>query len=154
MMTDPVFGNLEYEYGWNGTVEIDCFGKMEEIDLTVCGEEDTPITEQQRSSYKAFMAAWNGIRDDVAEEIGEYYISLREELGYDEEYNSCYPPIDHPSDVLGMISLDQMVIPDDGIYDGRSVCLAFSCSWDDENGMGIRFLNEKIDETGYQDIVF
>ena len=36
-MTDPVFGNLEYEYGWNGTVEIDCFGKMEEIDLTVCG---------------------------------------------------------------------------------------------------------------------
>jgi len=34
-----------------------------------------------------------------------YYISLRKELGYDEEYNSCYPPIDHPSDVLGMISL-------------------------------------------------
>jgi hypothetical protein len=68
MMTDPVFGNLEYEYGWNGTVEIDCFGKMEEI--------------------------------------GKYYISLRKELGYD------------------------------------------------ENGMGIRFLNEKIDETGYQDIMF
>jgi hypothetical protein len=83
MMTDPVFGNLEYEYGWNGTVEIDCFGKMEEIDLTVCGEEDTPVTELQRNSYKAFMAAW-----------------------------------------------------------------------DDENGMGIRFLNEKIDEIGYQDIVF
>ena len=115
-MTDTVFGNLEYEYGWNGTVEIDCFGKMEEI--------------------------------------GKYYISLRKELGYDEEYNSCYPPIVHPSDVLGMISLDQMVIPEDGIYDGRSVCLAFSCSWDDENGVGIRFLNEKIDETGYQDIVF
>ena len=115
-MTDPVFGNLEYEYGWNGTVEIDCFGKMEEIDLTVCGEEDTPVTELQRNSYKAFMAAWDGIKDGVAEEIGKYYISLRKELGYDEEYNSCYPP--------------------------------------DENGMGIRFLNEKIDETGYQDIVF
>ena len=43
-MRDPVFGNLEYEYGWNGTVKIDCFGKMEEIDLTVCGEEDTPVT--------------------------------------------------------------------------------------------------------------
>ena len=143
-MTDPVFGNLEYEYGWNGTVEIDCFGKMEEIDLT----------EQQRSSYKAFMAAWSSIMDDVALAIAKYYISLRKELGYDQEYNSCYPPIDHPSDVLGMISLDQMVIPDDGIYDGRCVCLAFSCSWDDENGLGIRFLDEKIDEIGYQDIVF
>ena len=105
MMTDPVFGNLEYEYGWNGTVEIDCFGKMEEIDLNICGEEDTPVTELQRNSYKAFMAAWDSVKDGVAEEIGKYYISLRKELGYDEEYNSCYPPIDHPSDVLGMISL-------------------------------------------------
>ena len=153
-MTDPVFGNLEYEYGWNGTVEVNCFGKMEEIDLTVYGEEDTPVTEQQRGSDRAFMAAWDDIMDDVAEAIGKYYISLRKELGYDREYNISYPPVEHPSDVLEMISLDQMVIPDDGIYDGRCVCLAFSCLWDDENGTGIRFLNEKIDEIGYQDIVF
>ena len=154
-MKDPIFGNLEYEYGWNGTVEeIDCFGKLEEINLTVYGEEDAPVTEQQRSSFLTFMAAWDSIMDDVAEAIWKYYINLREELGYDRERNICYPPVEQPSDILGMISLDLMVIPDDGIYEGRCVCLAFSCSWDDENGMGIRFLNEKIDEIGYQDIVF
>ena len=46
-MKDPVFGNLEYEYGWNGTVEFNCFGRREEIALTVSGEEDDPITDYQ-----------------------------------------------------------------------------------------------------------
>ena len=154
MMTDPVFRNLEYEYGWNGTIEFNCFGRTEEVSLTISGEEDTPVTDHQRDSFKAFLETWDKIMDDVAEAIGKYYISLREELGYDREYNICYPPVELPSDVLGMISLDQMVIPDDGIYDGRCVCFAFSCSWDDENGIGIRFLNEMIDEIGYQDIAF
>ena len=47
-----------------------------------------------------------------------------------------------------------MVIPEDGIFDGRCACLAFSCSWDEENGLGIRFVNEEIDEIGYQDVAF
>ena len=54
-MNDPVFGNLEYEYGWNGTVEFNCFGRMEEIALTVSGEEDDPITDYQHNSFRAFM---------------------------------------------------------------------------------------------------
>lgn len=153
-MTDPVFGNLEYEYGWNGTVEFNCFGRTEEIGVTVSGAEDDPITELQRDSFKAFLKSWDGIMDDVTEAIGEYYLDLRKELGYDKEYHISYPPIEQAADVLEMISLDQIVIPEDGIYKSRCVCLAFSCTWDDENGVGIRFLDEKIDEIGYQDIVF
>ena len=63
-MKDPVFGNLEYEYGWNGTVEFNCFGRMEEIALTVSGEEDDPITDYQYNSFKAFMETfWQNGRD-------------------------------------------------------------------------------------------
>ena len=130
-MNDPVFGNMEYEYGWNGTVEFNCFGRMEEIALTVSGEEDDPITDYQHNSFRAFMETWER-----------------------QEYNADYPPLDHTESILKMISLDMMVIPEDGIFDGRCVCLAFSCSWDEENGLGIRFVNEEIDEIGYQDVAF
>ena len=153
-MTDPIFGNMEYEYGWNGTVKIDCFGRTEEIALALSGEEDSPITEYQYSSFKAFMDAWEQIMDHTADAIREYYISLREELGYDKEDNAGYPPLDKTSEVLKLISLDMMVIPEEGIFDGRCVCLAFSCSWDEENGLGIRFINEAVDEIGFQDLAF
>ena len=153
-MKDPVFGNLEYEYGWNGTVEFNCFGRMEEIALTVSGEEDDPITEYQHNSFRAFMETWEQIMSDTAEAIKKYYLGLRQELGYDQECNADYPPLDHTESILEMISLDMMVIPEDGIFDGRCVCLAFSCSWDEENGLGIRFVNEEIDEIGYQDVAF
>ena len=43
---------------------------------------------------------------------------------------------------------------EEGIYDGRCVGLAFSCSWDDENGCGVLLINEHVKEIGYQDIVF
>ena len=79
-MKDPVFGNLEYEYGWNGTVEFNCFGRMEEIALTVSGEEDDPITEYQYNSFKAFMETWERIMGDTVEAIKEYYLGLRKEL--------------------------------------------------------------------------
>lgn len=100
------------------------------------------------------MKTWERIMSDTAEAIKEYYLGLRKELGYDQEYNADYPPLDHTESILKMISLDMMVIPEDGIFDGRCVCLAFSCSWDEENGFGIRFVNEEIDEIGYQDIAF
>ena len=153
-MRDPVFGDLNYEYGWNGTVEIDCFGQREVIGLTVQGEEDDPITDEQRGAFKAFMNAWDGIMDDVAEGIFNYYLGLREELGYSEEYSEEYPPVHQVSDILEMISFDLLVIPQDGIFDGMCVCLAFSCSWDDENGIGVRLVDEKIEEIGYQDVAF
>ena len=100
------------------------------------------------------METWERIMSDTAEAIKEYYLDLRKELGYDQEYNADYPPLDNTESILQMISLDMMVIPEDGIFDGRCVCLAFSCSWDEENGLGIRFVNEEIDEIGYQDIAF
>ena len=104
-MKDPVFGNLEYEYGWNGTVEFNCFGRREEIALTVSGEEDDPITEYQYNSFRAFMEMWERIMGDTVEAIKEYYLGLRKELGYDQEYNADYPPLDNTDSVLKMISL-------------------------------------------------
>ncbi|WP_391509674.1 DUF6985 domain-containing protein, partial [Bacillus paramycoides] len=35
---------------------------------------------------------------------------------------------------------------------GRDVGVSFDCSWDEENGLGIRLINERADEVGYQDV--
>ncbi|HDR7642758.1 DUF6985 domain-containing protein [Bacillus wiedmannii] len=35
---------------------------------------------------------------------------------------------------------------------GYDVGVSFDCSWDEENGLGIRLINERVDEVGYQDV--
>ncbi|HDR4697011.1 DUF2004 domain-containing protein [Bacillus cereus] len=37
---------------------------------------------------------------------------------------------------------------------GYDVGITFNCTWDIENGVGVRLLNEKVMEVGYQDIIF
>ncbi len=30
-MRDQTFGELNYEFGWNGTIQLDCFGEKENM---------------------------------------------------------------------------------------------------------------------------
>lgn len=43
-------------------------------------------------------------------------------------------------------------VPYAEIYGGRSIGLSFDCSWDEENGLGIRLNNEEVIDVGFQDI--
>lgn len=74
------------------------------------------------------------------------------ELGYDIELNENYPLIETPDQILEMITLDGIVVPYADIFEGRDIGMTFNCSWDTENGLGLRLLNEKIIEVGYQDV--
>lgn len=38
------------------------------------------------------------------------------------------------------------------IYEERDIGITFDCTWDIENGLGIRLLNERVTEVGYQDV--
>ncbi len=76
-------------------------------------------------------------------ELYKYYIHLRWELGYDDDSHPDFPKIENADDIVKMVQIDALVIPVPGVYKVRCVNLALSCSWDKENGVGIRFLNKK-----------
>lgn len=79
---------------------------------------------------------------------------MRNKLGYDDNNDENYPAISNIEDIKNRITLDSIVVPLSGIYEDRSVALAFHCEWDTENGLGIILVNEKIYDIGYQDIAF
>jgi len=153
-MFNDVFGELYYEYDWIGKTSLDWYGESIEVDLIVSGEEDEEIDALQCESYTSFMNEWNTIKDSLLERVLLYYQNLRRELGYDIEENQSYPEITTTEEIKKRITLDAVVIPLSGIYEGRSAALAFHCDWDPENGLGILLINEKIAQIGYQEIVF
>lgn len=153
-MKDRVFGGLYYEYGWNGTVRLDWSGSEEEVDLVISGEEEDGISDYQRECFTAFMNAWPALQTEVTEQIFMYYRKLAEELGYGDGSHPDYPKLGQAAEITDHVHPDQISIFEEGIFEGRCVGLAFSCTWDDENGCGVLLIDECVKEIGYQDLVF
>ena len=153
-MEDKFFGELQYEYGWVGEMTINWYGEDVAVNLVISGEEDEEIDALQYDSYAKFMEKWSTIQTNLLDRILQYYQNLRRELGYDDDSNEAYPCISSTVEIKNRIGLDIISLPSSGVYNGRSIALAFHCDWDVENGLGILFVNEEISEIGFQDIAF
>ncbi|MCU6599261.1 DUF2004 domain-containing protein [Peribacillus frigoritolerans] len=151
-INDPIFGELEYEYGWAKDTTIHFFGKEKMISLMVDGEEDGKFDEEQYMAYQALMQKWEDLQLSLLQSILDYYKQKRHELGYDIGLNENYPLVETTNQILEMITLDGIVVPYADIFEGRDIGITFNCTWDIENGLGLRLLNEKIIEVGYQDV--
>ncbi|MDM5155457.1 DUF2004 domain-containing protein [Bacillus sp. DX1.1] len=151
-INDAVFGELEYDYAWSKDTTINFFGNEVEIALMVDGEEDGKFDKEQYESYASLMQNWEQLQQSFLQPILDYYKQKRHELGYDVAINENYPLIETTDQILEMISLDGIVVPYAGIFEGRGIGLTFDCSWDMENGLGLLLVNEKVTEVGYQDV--
>ena len=151
-INDVIFGELEYDYGWSRVNSIDFFGNATEIDLIIDGEEDGQFDEGQYTAYQSLMGNWNDLQLNLLNSILTYYNQKRQELGYDIELNENYPVVVTTIQILEMISLDGIVVPFGDIFEARHIGITFNCTWDTENGLGLRLLNEKVTEVGYQDV--
>ncbi len=88
----------------------------------------------------------------VADSILDYYNDRRDELGYSDEENPDYPEIDTAEEILDMVSLIGITVPDQDDYDDTAFSLVFDCTWDKENGVGVCFEGGEVEDVGFQDI--
>ena len=151
-MTDKIFGEIEFDYTWSRDEEIMFNDKKENIVLLIAGDEDGEFEEGQYEAYTSLKNKWDTIQKNILSAILEYYKTIREELGYDVEENADYPDIDDENELLKHITLVGIKVPYAELYGGRSIGLSFDCTWDEENGVGIRLSDEEVIEVGLQDI--
>lgn len=151
-INDPIFGELEYDFVWSKDISINFMGHEVGIMLIVKGDEDGIFEEEQYIAYSSLMKSWEKLQQEFLESVLAYYKKERTELGYDIEVNEKYPLVKTTNEILDMISLDGIVVPYAGIFEGRDIGITFNCTWDTENGLGIRLLNEKVTKVGYQEV--
>ena len=152
MIHDVVFGELEFDYIWFKYIPIHFSEKEQNIILMIAGDEDGEFEEGQYDAYKTLMDKWDSLSNTFLNPILDYYNEKREELGYHMEFNENYPAIESIEELLKHITLTGIKVPYAGIYGERSIGIGFDCSWDSENGLGLRLNNEQVVEVGYQDI--
>ena len=151
-INDPVFGELEYGQIWTKDTIIHFLGKEAEIALIIDGEEDGKFDEDQYTAYQSLMQNWEQLQYSFLQPIINYYQQKRHELGYDIEFNEHYPLVETTDHLLEMITLVGIIVQYADIYEGRDIGITFDCTWDIENGLGLRLLNEKVIGVGYQDV--
>ncbi|MEN1939251.1 DUF2004 domain-containing protein [Paenibacillus sp. 102] len=152
-INDSVFGKLEYDFIWSKDTTISFLGNEVEIALIVKGDESGQFDEEQYVAYTSLMQNWEHLQQSFLQPILEYYKQERHELGYDIEVNESYPLVETTDQILEMINLDGIIVPYVGIFEGRDIRITFKCTWDIENGLGLRLLDEQVTEVGYQDVV-
>ncbi|MDF4756151.1 DUF2004 domain-containing protein [Vibrio parahaemolyticus] len=151
-VNNSVFGEIEYNYAWAKCMPITFIGNVTEIDLMIDGEEDGEFSEKQYASYNSLIQNWGHLQQSILQPILDYYKQKRHELGYDVSYNENYPLIETIDQLLERIRLVGIYVPSARRFEGRYIGLTFDCTWDMENGVGIRLINEEVARVGYQDV--
>ena len=165
MMKNADFEKLNFDegFGYEGEISIDFFGKDVNVDLTV-NVEDEKIADIQYETYEKFKEKWNEFQRDVAERIIKYY-NEEEKGSYGpedkEEFDKWWPEINTIDELLNQIKLDGIIIPESFIMEdvagGRCIYLTFSKKWGndtEDNGIGVKIVNEEITEIGFKEIAF
>ncbi len=163
-MTDPVFGELRQEgnYGWWGKQTLDFGGNACSVDILIHRGRSDEITPEQQKAFECFMEKWPAMQEDLFEKIIEFYYE-NEYYNYgpedEEELAAWWPEIKTTEALLQAITLETIVVAWDWLQkDKRCIFLLFSRTWggedDDDNGIGVKYINEEIDKIGYKDMAF
>lgn len=159
-MTDSVFGELTYEYGWWGSTTLHFGGKPCEVGLLVRGEEDEPITNAQKEAYLHFLEKWPILEQPMLEELVRYY-NQEERFSYGpdpKEDAEWWPEIETPESMVQAVTPETIVVDDYLQKKGRLIYLLFGRVWGgedlDDNGVAVAFLNEEIEEISYKFIAY
>lgn len=162
-MTDQTFGELRQEgdYGWWGKQTLDFGGNMCPVEILIQRDEEE-ITQRQRAAFEGFIRKWPTLQENLIEALIKYY---NEYLYYsygpddEEELKEWWPEIKTKEALLQAVTLETIVVAADFLQeDGKSIYLLFSRTWGgedlDDNGIGVHYVNEEIDEIGYKNMAF
>lgn len=163
-MTDMIFGELrkEDDYGWWGKQTLDFGGNTCTIDLLIHQGDEDEITERQKTAFTSFLEKWPELQTELIEALIKYY-NEEEYYSYgpddEEEAAEWWLEIKTKEALLQAVTLETIVVPWDFAMDeGRCIYLLFSRTWGGEdledNGIGVHYINETIDEIAYKDMAF
>lgn len=150
MIKDIIFGELCYDTMWQGKSSYFLYGKRFEIPIFIQGEESCLPTDLQRKAYQELVENQESWDDIIERKIYEFYqtvcVEYREMYGEDADLYA--PIVDKPYELRGFVKPQSIMIPK--LVDKAVINILFKTKWDLEMGIGMRFVDGKIDFVGVQ----
>jgi hypothetical protein len=155
-MHDKVFGEIDYEYGWFRNYTYKIFDTEAKIKLVIPCDEGQEIEPAQKDAFIRFDSNKNDMAASAEKAIFSYYLGIvdeyREKLGV-EFADELAPKIDKPDHLALLVKPTEIIFQQSFSSQDRIVGLLFTCAWEPELGLAVKFVNELIEDVGTQDIV-
>ena len=150
MLNDDIFCQIQFEIMWQKKDNYFLYGKEFEITLFIQGEKDEAPTNIQKEAYISFINKKMILMSEIEEKVFEYYQTVCAEYRemYGEEADLYAPIVDEPSQLVGFVKPQSIMIPRS--KDKRIINVLFKTKWDLEMGIGIQLVNERIEIVGVQ----
>ena len=140
MLNDDIFGQIQFEIMWQKKDNYFLYGKEFEITLFIQGEKDEAPTNIQKEAYISFINKKMILMSEIEEKVFEYYQTVCAEYReiYGEEADLYAPIVDEPSQLVGFVKPQSIMIPRS--KDKRIINVLFKTKWDLEMGIGIQLV--------------
>lgn len=130
----------KFERGINfcADVIIEDGGSEKTIEAQIQPDQKHEIPESGKETLEFFLDNYSKYKQFLLEAIFEYYQDCRDEWGATEPDDELYPEVKDMNKMYDMVSLNTVTVYDEADYGERIIGLFYDCSWDEEEGMGIR----------------
>jgi hypothetical protein len=156
---DPVLGNIAFDEarGWEGLYTFAFLEREVTVPLVLGGwDEDEPVEQLQREAVQGFNLHKDELCTQAENALYANYVErrpeLREQFGSDAD--KLMPIISDKEGLAALLTPTTFFGPiPPRNSDERVIGILFDCTWEPELGLAVKFVNEKVDEVGPQDIV-
>ena len=150
MITDDVFGQIQFKNMWCKKDQYTMYGKEFEIDLLIQGEENQVPSESQKTAYSEFCNKKDALQKEMERKIFDHYKTVCEEYRemFEDDADSYAPLVDSPEQLKGFVKPQSIMIPKQ--KENRVINVLFKTKWDLEMGIGIQLVDENISIVGVQ----
>lgn len=114
---DPVFGKVEYDYGWTKPISVSLWNKKFSISCVASAYKGQDIIDIQQKQYTHFENNLSEIEATICKAVESYY-------------NKNVAELNVPIDVAVHVKPTELVFQREGTYG-----MLFNCDWDVESGI-------------------
>lgn len=150
MITDDVFGQIQFKTMWCKKDRYTMYGKEFEIDMLIQGEEYQAPSESQKAAYSEFCKKKDDLQKEMERKIFDYYQTVCEEYRemFEDDADLYAPQIESTEQLKGYVKPQAIMIPKQ--KENRVINVLFKTKWDLEMGIGIQLVDENISIVGVQ----
>ena len=122
----------------HGKVVIEEEDSNKEITAQLEPDDNGEIPDVEKKTLEFFLDNYSKYKQFLLEPIFEYYKECRDEWGDVEPDDELFPEVKDKNKMYEMASLRGLMVLDEAYSGKQTITLFYDCTWDEEEGMGIR----------------
>ena len=135
---------------WLGPISFNDGNTVKDIMVEIQPGNCAGIPEAAKEVLEFFFDNYPKYKEVLAEPILEYYFECKSSWGPDDPDDPMFPEVKDAEELTKMYSINSILIHNPERNEKNTLGLLYDCTWEEEEGMGIKMVGFNIVNIGIQ----